>query len=251
MPEQDTIDTLQPLLESLLCATGEPLTVDRAVDAIGGVARGDITAALRALAEQYEKDGRGFRLAEVAGGFQLRTAPENIECVRRLFRERPMRLTRAMLETLAIVAYRQPATRPEIEAIRGVDVDSAVGTLLERKLIRIAGRKDAPGRPLLYATSKEFLEVFGLRELTDLPTLKEVGDLPVLASPEIDLRNAQTTDAATVDGESTAGTPVDDAIASGDTTVALDDTARMASGVASEVTGEDEARPPDGMGGQD
>jgi segregation and condensation protein B len=188
MEERSSNVPLRSLLESLLCATGEPLTVDRAVEVIGGVTRGDVSRVLRELREEYERDGRGFRVAEVAGGFQLRTAPEYIECVRRLFRERPMRLTRAMLETLAIVAYRQPVTRPEIEAIRGVDVDSAVTTLLERKLIRIAGRKDAPGRPLLYATSKEFLEVFALRELSDLPTLKEIGDLPVLSAPEIDLR---------------------------------------------------------------
>jgi segregation and condensation protein B len=188
MEEPGSSVPLRSLLESLLCATGEPLTVDRAVEVIGGVTRGDVSKALRDLREEYERDGRGFRVAEVAGGFQLRTAPEHVECVRRLFRGRPMRLTRAMLETLAIVAYRQPVTRPEIEAIRGVDVESAVSTLLERKLIRMAGRKDAPGRPLLYATSKEFLEVFGLRELSDLPTLKEVGDLPILSVPEIDLR---------------------------------------------------------------
>jgi segregation and condensation protein B len=241
MPEQEAIDTLQPLLESLLCATGEPLTLDRAVDAIGGVARADVSTALRALAEQYEKDGRGFRLAEIAGGFQLRTAPENIECVRRLFRERPMRLTRAMLETLAIVAYRQPVTRPEIEAIRGVDVDSAVSTLLDRKLVRIAGRKEAPGRPLLYATSKEFLEVFGLRELTDLPTLKEVGDLPIISAPEIDLRSAAAADTART--ETTAEGPGDDAVAFEPRAPAPDE----AAGVASE----DERRPPDGIGGQD
>jgi segregation and condensation protein B len=188
MEERNANVSLHRLLESLLCATGEPLTVDRAVEVIGGVTRGDISTALRELREEYERGGRGFRLAEVAGGFQLRTAPEHVEYVRRLFRGRPMRLTRAMLETLAIVAYRQPVTRPEIEAIRGVDVESAISTLLERKLVRIAGRKDAPGRPLLYATSRDFLEVFGLRELSDLPTLKEIGDLPLLTAPEIDLR---------------------------------------------------------------
>jgi len=246
--EQDAIHTLLPLLESLLCATGEPLTLDRAVDAIGGVARNDVSEALRALADQYEKDGRGFRVAEIAGGFQLRTAPENIECVRRLFRERPMRLTRAMLETLAIVAYRQPVTRPEIEAIRGVDVDSAVSTLLERKLVRIAGRKEAPGRPLLYATSKEFLEVFGLRELTDLPTLKELGDIPIVSAPEIDLRNRQVTDAAPLSDESTAETPVDDAVGSESRTVLPDANA----GIASETSAREGApRPPADIVGQD
>jgi segregation and condensation protein B len=243
--EQDAIATLLPLLESLLCATGEPLTLDRAVDAIGGVAHGDVSKALRALADQYEKDGRGFRLAEIAGGFQLRTAPENIECVRRLFRERPMRLTRAMLETLAIVAYRQPVTRPEIEAIRGVDVDSAVSTLLERKLIRIAGRKEAPGRPLLYATSKEFLEVFGLRELTDLPTLKEIGDIPIVSAPEIDLRSSQVAEATTISDERTAGTLLGDAVASERLTVLPDADAGVVEASAEQPC------PPNSIGRQD
>src|SRR5262245_58676526 len=115
-----------------------------------------------------------MRLVEVAGGYQFRTAPEHAEWVRRLFQQKPWRLTRPTLETLAIIAYKQPITRAEIEAIRGVDVDSVLASLLSRKLIRIVGRKDVIGRPLLYGTTRQFLEVFGLRDLNGLPALGEL-----------------------------------------------------------------------------
>jgi segregation and condensation protein B len=182
---------LRSILESLLCAHGEPLTVDKATEVIGGVGRGEVGRALADLQRSYEEEGRGLRIGLVAGGYQLRTAPEHAEYVRRLLRERPLRLSRPMLETLAIIAYRQEITRAEIEAIRGVDVDSTLSTLLERRLIRITGRKEAPGRPLLYATSREFLEVFGLSDLSDLPTLRElgdIGDVAVQMAAEVDLR---------------------------------------------------------------
>src|SRR4029077_12700350 len=109
-----------------------------------------------------ERGGCGPRLVQVGGGWQLRPPAEHGPWVRRLLRERPPRLSRPMLETLAIVAYRQPCTRVEIEAIRGVEADAVLATLTDRKLVRILGRKEAPGRPLLYGTTKEFLEVFGL-----------------------------------------------------------------------------------------
>ena len=192
--DEQAAQRLRSVLESLLCAHGEPLSVDRAVDVIGDATRAEVVEALRALALEYERERRGFRVAEVGGGYQLRTAPEHAETVRRLFRERPFRLTRAMLETLAIVAYRQLVTKAEIEAIRGVDVDSALGTLLERRLIRVAGRKDAVGRPLLYGTSPEFLEVFGLTNLRELPVLKELGDIEVRGQTQIDLRPGAASD---------------------------------------------------------
>jgi segregation and condensation protein B len=178
---------LRTILESLLCASGEPLTAGKVLDVLEGATRAQIERGMGELQAEYERDGRGFRIAEVAGGYQLRTAAENSEWVRRLFRERAVRLTRPTLETLAIVAYKQPVTRAEVEAIRGVEVDSVLTTLLERRLVRIVGRKEAPGRPLLYATTREFLEVFGLRDLTELPTLKELGELTTLVAPEIDL----------------------------------------------------------------
>jgi segregation and condensation protein B len=185
----DDVDTLaEPLggeaderligiVESVLFACAEPITLARLADVVAGPSRGELRAALRMLGERAERDGRGVRLVEVAGGYQLRTAPEHSEWVRRLFQQRPWRLTRATLETLAIVAYKQPITRAEIEAIRGVDADSVVASLLGRKLIKIIGRKEVIGRPLLYGTTRQFLEVFGLRDLAALPGLAEVASV--------------------------------------------------------------------------
>src|SRR5262245_27083127 len=168
---------LRSIVESLLFAAGEPLALSRIEKIATGYERREIVRVLGALAEEYERDERGFRLAQVAGGWQLRTPRENAEFVRELRAERPVRLTRPSLETLAIIAYRQPVTRPEIEAIRGVDVDAVLATLLERRMIRILGRKEAPGRPILYGTTREFLEVFSLPDLEALPPLRELGEL--------------------------------------------------------------------------
>ena len=174
--EPETVGRLAAIVESMLLASGAPVPLVRLVEALDGPERREVTAALRALSESYEREGRGLRLVYVAGGYQLRSAPEHGHWVRRLLGGRPPRLSRPMLETLAIVAYRQPCTRPEIEAIRGVDADAVLSTLLERRLIRIVGRKDSPGRPLLYATTKDFLEVFGLPDLQALPPLAELGE---------------------------------------------------------------------------
>ncbi len=172
-------ERLVAILESVLFACGEPITLGRLADVVAGPTRGELRAALRTLAERAEQERRGLRLVEVAGGYQFRTAPEHAEWVRRLFQQRPWRLTRATLETLAIIAYKQPITRAEIEAIRGVDVDSVLASLLGRKLVKILGRKDVIGRPLLYGTTRQFLEVFGLRDLAGLPGLSEVvGAMP-------------------------------------------------------------------------
>ncbi len=167
-------ERLIAILESVLFAAGEPLTLVRLADVIPGPSRGELRAALHELAARAERERRGIRIIEVAGGFQCRTAPEHAEWVRRLFQQKPWRLTRATLETLAIVAYKQPITRAEIEAIRGVDVDSVLASLLSRKLVRIIGRKEVIGRPLLYGTTRQFLEVFGLKDLAGLPALTEV-----------------------------------------------------------------------------
>ncbi len=167
------------IVESVLFACAEPITLARLADVVAGPSKRELRAALAALGERAERERRGVRLVEVAGGWQFRTAPEHAEWVRRLFQQRPWRLTRATLETLAIVAYKQPITRAEVEAIRGVDVDSVLASLLGRKLVKIVGRKDVIGRPLLYGTTRQFLEVFGLRDLTSLPGLTEVaGAMP-------------------------------------------------------------------------
>lgn len=167
-------ERLVGILESVLFACAEPITLARLSEVVAGPSRGELRAALAALMARAEQDRRGIRLVEVAGGYQFRTAPEHAEWVRRLFQQRPWRLTRATLETLAIVAYKQPLTRAEIEAIRGVDVDSVLASLLARKLVKIVGRKEVIGRPLLYGTTRQFLEVFGLRDLAALPGLTEV-----------------------------------------------------------------------------
>jgi segregation and condensation protein B len=173
--ESPARERLDGIVESLLFAAGAPLPLKRMVDVLAGPTAKEIRVAVERLMGEYNQSGRGVQLLAVAGGFQLRSAPDNAEYVRALLRERPSRLGRAALETLAIVAYKQPATRAEIEAVRGVDCDSAITTLLARKLVKIAGRKEAVGRPLMYATTSEFLEVFGLNDLTQLPALKEIG----------------------------------------------------------------------------
>lgn len=166
---------LEGRIESLLFAAGAPVPLRRLVSVLDGPPAKEVKAAVERLMAEYNRPERGVHLLAVAGGFQLRSAPAHAEQVRTLLRERPARLGRAALETLAIIAYRQPATRAEIEAIRGVDADSALTSLLAKRLIKIAGRKEAVGRPLMYATTPEFLEVFGLNDLGELPVLKEIG----------------------------------------------------------------------------
>jgi segregation and condensation protein B len=168
---------LVPLLEGLLFAAAAPVPVARLTEALDGPDRRRVLRALGLLETRLEEEGRGLRLCRVAGGYQLRTLAEHGPWIRRLLGGKPPRLSRAMLETLAIVAYRQPCTKPEIEAIRGVDVDAVLSTLLERRMIRIVGRKEAPGRPILYGTTKDFLEVFSLPDLDALPPLRELGEL--------------------------------------------------------------------------
>ncbi|MGH7787840.1 MAG: SMC-Scp complex subunit ScpB [Candidatus Binatia bacterium] len=168
-------ERLDSIVESVLFAAGAPLPLRKLVDVLNGPTAKEVKAAIGRLMAEYNRAERGVHLLAVSGGYQMRSAPANAEWVRALLRERPARLGRAALETLAIIAYKQPATRAEIEAVRGVDADSAITTLLSKRLIRIAGRKEAVGRPLMYATSGDFLEVFGLNDLSELPVLKEIG----------------------------------------------------------------------------
>lgn len=174
-------DRLKSVLESLFFAADGPLTLHHISEVLEGVDAGvdkkDVSAAIHELQSEYESLGRGFRLIDVAGGYQMRTPKENAGWVRGLYQGRTVRMTRATLETLAIIAYKQPITRAEIEAIRGVDVDGVLSTLLERRLVRIVARKDVPGRPFLYGTTSEFLELFNLKDLTHLPTLKEMEEM--------------------------------------------------------------------------
>lgn len=170
-------DDLKPILESLLFVSETPLTVDQIKAVLDEQAPADITAAMDALVAEYEARDGGFVIRQVAGGYQFRTRARHSEWIRRLIRPAASRLSRAAMETLAIIAYHQPVTRPDIEHIRGVDSGGVLRMLMDRKLVRVLGRKEIPGRPLIYATTRHFLEVFELRDLKDLPTLKEMESL--------------------------------------------------------------------------
>lgn len=167
---------LRGLLEALLFVSERPM---KAAD-LADVARADtkdVRSILEELSEQYRADGRGYQLDELAGGWQLRTAAAFAPFVRELTQAKPVRLSRAQVETLSIIAYRQPITRPEIEDIRGVDAGAVLKLLLDRDMVRVLGKKDEPGRPLLYGTTGHFLTFFGLKSLKDLPTLREFTEL--------------------------------------------------------------------------
>jgi segregation and condensation protein B len=168
-------ERLKSIIESLLFASDKPLPVKKLIELTGERAAENVTAAVEALRADYAD--RGVVLHEVAGGFQFRTNPMNAHWVRQLLAGRPVKLGRAQLEVLSIVAYRQPITRPEVDEIRGVDSGGTVKGLLDRGLIRVLGKKEEPGRPMLYGTTKEFLEFFNLKDLKDLPTLREFYEL--------------------------------------------------------------------------
>jgi segregation and condensation protein B len=167
-------ENLKSIIESLIFVSDKPVTPVQLAKIVRR-RQPEVKSILSELAEDYKK--RGIELAEIGGGYAFRSAPVSSAYVREFLSSKPVKLTRAQLETLAIAAYRQPVTRPEIEDVRGVDTGSAVKVLLERGLIKMLGRKDEPGRPLLYGTSPFFLEFFGLKSLSDLPTLREFSDL--------------------------------------------------------------------------
>jgi len=163
-------------VETLLFLAERPLSSEE-IRQTTGLEPARVAKALDQLSGHYREGISGIVLHEVAGGWQLRTSPDNADLARRFLRVKPQRLTRAALETLAIVAYRQPVTRPEIEEIRGVDSGAVVKALLERRLVKILGKKEEPGRPILYGTTREFLEFFSLKDLASLPTLREFHEL--------------------------------------------------------------------------
>ena len=164
------------VLEALFFAAEKPLDL-ATLEEVTQFSRELLESALAGLQTAYAAGTGGVALIDLGGRWQLRTEPQTGAYVRRLLQVKPLRLTRAALETLAIIAYRQPITRPEMEDLRGVDCGAVTKALLERKLIRILGKKDEPGRPLIYGTTKEFLELFNLRDLTQLPTLREFQEL--------------------------------------------------------------------------
>lgn len=175
-------EEIKSVVESLLFVAEGPQSLQRFGEILDSVDRATLHSVMNEIQADYESQNRGIRLVEVAGGYQLRTAKANADWVKKYLGGRPARMSKATLETLAIIAYRQPITRAEVEAIRGVDVDGVVTTLLERNLIRAVARKDVPGRPFLYGTTPEFLQLFNLKDLSQLPTLKEMEEISL---PEI------------------------------------------------------------------
>ena len=182
LPTDET--RLQSIVESLLFASDRALAVADLKRLLNERDSKRITTALEALRER--RGDTGIQLVSVAGGWQLRTHPANGAWVAKLVAGRPQRLSRAMMETLAIVAYRQPITRPEIDEIRGVDCGPVLRTLLDRSLVRVIGKKEEVGRPMLYGTTPEFLKTFSLRDLTELPTLRDFHELGAAERAEVD-----------------------------------------------------------------
>ncbi|MDJ0876786.1 MAG: SMC-Scp complex subunit ScpB [Desulfobacterales bacterium] len=200
------MENLKHIIESLVFVSETPLSIDRLKTILDDVDRRDIRLALAELQGEYEDRQGGFVLQEVAGGFQFRTHADYSDWIKKLLKPSPTRLSRAALETLAIIAYKQPIIRADVEHIRGVDSGGVLRMLLERKLIRVLGRKDIPGRPMIYGTTKEFLELFNLKDLGELPSPKEISSLGLADGDEdIQLEDAsQLAALSTVspDGES-------------------------------------------------
>ena len=182
------IGRLKVIVEAILLAAGRPLGLDQLLALFGDEERperGELRAALAALADEYA--GRGIDLAEVGSGYRIQIRQEMQPWVSRLWEEKPARYSRALLETLSLIAYRQPITRGEIEEVRGVTVSTSImKTLLEREWIRVVGHREVPGRPAMYGTTKQFLDYFSLKSLEELPTLAELRDLASF-SPDLQL----------------------------------------------------------------
>ena len=176
---------LKAIVEALIFASPEPVTIKTLTKLLDTEPKEEIVAAIEALKEDYQRSG-GLTLVEVAGGYQIVTRAELHEWVRRLFHERTtQKLSVASLETLAVIAYKQPVTAPEISEIRGVNTVGVLGTLVERHLVKVVGRKQVVGRPFLYGTTREFLDRFGLNDLSDLPKVEDMSELLGFDLPQI------------------------------------------------------------------
>jgi segregation and condensation protein B len=173
---------LKAALEAILFVSGDPLPLKRIQEALEGEEKPVVLEAMEALSESYREEGRGIQIVEIAGGYQIVTKPAYTPFIKRLEKiKAPTKLSKSALEALAVIAYKQPVTRGEVEAIRGVDSSNVVRTLLEKRIIRIVGRKEGLGRPMLYGTTLDFLQFFGMRDLSQLPALK---DFKELAGPQ-------------------------------------------------------------------
>ena len=171
------MENLKNIVEALIFASDVPLSAGRIKDILGECEKSEITETIRGLVHEYEERQGGLYLQEVAGGFQFRTKPDLGAWIKKLKGTKPTALSQPAMETLAIIAYRQPVVKADIERMRGVDVSGPLRGLLDKKLVRMVGRKDVPGKPILYGTTKRFLEIFNLNDLSDLPTLRELKEL--------------------------------------------------------------------------
>jgi len=171
------MEQIKPILEALLLASDAPLSVEKIRDILPDAERDEINRQLTELVSEYEARNGGFHLCAVAGGYQFRTRPDFGQWIKKLKGARTQVLSPAAMETLAVVAYRQPVMKSEVDKIRGVDSSASVKGLLDKKIIRMVGRKDVPGKPMLYGTTKKFLEMFNLNDLSELPTLRELREI--------------------------------------------------------------------------
>ncbi|WP_456379783.1 SMC-Scp complex subunit ScpB [Thiolapillus sp.] len=201
-------DNLKQIVEAALLASGKAMTLDKLLelfDEMEQPEKKELRVVLQELGEDYA--GRGIEVKEVASGWRIQVSKECAPWVSRLWEEKPGRYSRALMETLALIAYRQPITRGEIEDIRGVSVSTHImRTLLEREWVRVVGQRDVPGKPSLYGTTREFLDYFGLKSLDELPTLAEIRDLDVI-NEELNLQEpgaAATDDAAVAEEQNTS-----------------------------------------------
>jgi segregation and condensation protein B len=203
------MEELKRIVEALLFASPDPLSVRRIKSVVPGLETDQVLETLDELKNDYAGDSRSFQIVEIGGGYQLTTKPDYALWVGKLVESRgKQRLSRAALETLAIVAYKQPALRSTLESIRGVNVDGVLRTLMERDLVRIVGRADGPGRPLLFGTTRDFLMQFGLNKLADLPGIEEIEELVGQAAdtPEDELTEGEDETGAVADPGETPGT---------------------------------------------
>ena len=208
-PVQAQDDALQgrelvAVLEALLFVSAEPVPAARLTTVIGAASKADVEQALNVLSQQLAQDGRGIQLVKLAGGYRLVTKPDYAPWLKRLDKAKAVqKLSRSALESLAIIAYKQPLVRAEIEEIRGVETSGVLRTLLERKLVRIVGRKEVPGRPIMYGTTKFFLEHFGLQDIAQLPPLREFKELGEAEQALLPIEDTTSVvEVATVDAES-------------------------------------------------
>lgn len=214
---------LKAILEAILFVSPEPVPVARLMSILGTVSKAEVVQALDILTHDLDQEGRGIQLVQVAGGYRLVTKQEYGPWLKRMDKAKAaQKLSRSALESLAIIAYKQPLVRSEIEEIRGVETSGVLRTLCERKLVRIVGRKDVPGRPIMYGTTKFFLEHFGLQDLTQLPPLREFKELGESEQALLPIEQESLVVVQTSESSDSEAFPVTSDLAEGESLLAFD-----------------------------